>query len=209
MGTSHEYESKTTKGKFKSLKRTIGLTMLASALIPVFLAAIIIGALLKPSLDGLGKAIHGTRTQMAGGVVGKNLQAGATNIMIEIDTFMRERISDVISWSQVPLIVHSARKGAESATQRGLMQLDAKVIESRMNADRALFPGSEVAEFLVYIRERSSVFKEIFFTDKHGFNVAFSNKTSDFIQSDESWWQVAWAQGIFIGDIEHDVSAGV
>ena len=39
--------------------------------------------------------------------------------------------------------------------------------------------------------------------------MALTSPTSDFIQSDEDWWQSAWSHGISVGEIEFDESAGV
>jgi len=52
-------------------------------------------------------------------------------------------------------------------------------------------------------------FVEVFLTNKYGANVAQTRKTTDYKQSDESWWQIAKAKGRYIGDIEYDESAGV
>ncbi|MFA5255545.1 MAG: ATP-binding protein, partial [Candidatus Omnitrophota bacterium] len=51
---------------------------------------------------------------------------------------------------------------------------------------------------------------EIFITDKYGGVVAASNKTSDFYQADEEWWQKAYNSGkgdVFVSDIEFDESS--
>ncbi|MDH3611301.1 MAG: ATP-binding protein [Nitrosopumilus sp.] len=53
------------------------------------------------------------------------------------------------------------------------------------------------------------VFAEIFTTNKYGVNVAQSDVTSDFKQSDEEWWQVAKNEGIHLNDVNFDESAGV
>src|SRR5262245_4660752 len=36
---------------------------------------------------------------------------------------------------------------------------------------------------------------EVFVTDRYGANVAASNRTSDYFQGDEDWWQAAWNDG--------------
>lgn len=59
------------------------------------------------------------------------------------------------------------------------------------------------------IRERVT---EIFVTDRFGGLVATSNKTSDFYQADEEWWQRAFNSGagkVYIGQIEFDESSQV
>jgi hypothetical protein len=52
---------------------------------------------------------------------------------------------------------------------------------------------------------------EIFFTDRYGGLVVASEKTEDFYQADEVWWQKtfnAGKGGLFIGDMEFDSSSG-
>ncbi len=53
------------------------------------------------------------------------------------------------------------------------------------------------------------VFGEVFITNAYGANIAQSGKTSDFMQSDEEWWQKAKESGLYIGDVVFDTSAGI
>ncbi|MCG6899300.1 MAG: response regulator [Gammaproteobacteria bacterium] len=46
-----------------------------------------------------------------------------------------------------------------------------------------------------------SIYPEIFITDRYGANVAQTNLTPEYRQSDESWWQLAMADGIYIGNV--------
>ena len=51
---------------------------------------------------------------------------------------------------------------------------------------------------------------EVFVTDRYGANVAATNRTSDYYQGDEEWWQTAYNNGqggIFIGQPEFDESS--
>ncbi|MCE1255121.1 MAG: methyl-accepting chemotaxis protein, partial [Anaerolineae bacterium] len=53
---------------------------------------------------------------------------------------------------------------------------------------------------------------EVFVTDKQGLNIAMSSQTSDYLQSDEEWWQQAYDDGkgkIFISNPEYDESSKV
>jgi two-component system sensor kinase FixL len=51
------------------------------------------------------------------------------------------------------------------------------------------------------------VFSEIFVTNKFGANVAQSNKTSDYNQADEDWWQIAAKDGLYTSNVELDQSS--
>jgi signal transduction histidine kinase len=48
---------------------------------------------------------------------------------------------------------------------------------------------------------------EIFVTNKYGAIIALSNRTSDYYQADEGWWQEAKENGIYISKINYDESS--
>ncbi len=47
---------------------------------------------------------------------------------------------------------------------------------------------------------------EVFLTDKPGVSLATTDRTSDYLQSDETWWQTAYKDGQYIGQPEFDAS---
>lgn len=53
------------------------------------------------------------------------------------------------------------------------------------------------------------VFAETFVTNRYGANVAQSERTSDYYQADESWWQEAARVGLYLGPVVYEASAGV
>ncbi len=72
--------------------------------------------------------------------------------------------------------------------------------------------ASDILRSIMDIDKKSeSKFKyaEIFITNQYGANIAQSHKTSDFRQDDESWWQKAKQNGIFLSESGYDESAGV
>jgi signal transduction histidine kinase len=48
---------------------------------------------------------------------------------------------------------------------------------------------------------------EVFLTDRQGVSIASTNRTSDYFQADEGWWQTAYQQGFYIGQPEYDESS--
>ena len=48
---------------------------------------------------------------------------------------------------------------------------------------------------------------EIFLTDLPGVSLATTDRTSDYLQSDEEWWQIAYKQGQYIGQPAYDPSS--
>jgi hypothetical protein len=54
-----------------------------------------------------------------------------------------------------------------------------------------------------------SIFGEVFITNRHGTNIAQTNRTSDYRQDDEVWWQQAKRDGMYVTEINFDTSAGI
>lgn len=71
--------------------------------------------------------------------------------------------------------------------------------------------GDIIRQFIQDDIDSESKFKyaEIFVTNAYGANVAQSEKTTDFRQNDETWWQEAKEHGIFLSEGGFDESAGV
>ncbi|MEN9562880.1 MAG: hypothetical protein RIR73_1124, partial [Chloroflexota bacterium] len=70
--------------------------------------------------------------------------------------------------------------------------------------------NSVVASELREFRDTFPENVEVFVTDKYGANVAATNRTSDYYQADEGWWQSAYNNGqgaIYIGQPEYDQSS--
>jgi len=65
--------------------------------------------------------------------------------------------------------------------------------------------------FIEYYEEEYGykVIAEVFVTNKYGVNIAQTQKTTDYRQDDEEWWQRTKTDGIFVGDIEYDESADI
>lgn len=54
-----------------------------------------------------------------------------------------------------------------------------------------------------------TLFPEVFITNEYGLNVAQTNRTSDYNQADEEWWQLTKSQGIYVLDTSFDESAQI
>ncbi len=48
---------------------------------------------------------------------------------------------------------------------------------------------------------------EVFLTNQQGLSIATTNRTSDYYQADEEWWQTAYEEGLYIGQPEYDESS--
>lgn len=84
-------------------------------------------------------------------------------------------------------------------TQTPLMK---GLMENNLSADlrsRVSFKGKG--------EHAAPIFPEIFITNKFGANIAQSERTSDYRQDDEEWWQNARINGLEVEDISFDESA--
>jgi signal transduction histidine kinase len=65
-------------------------------------------------------------------------------------------------------------------------------------------------EFVEFYKRKYGydVFSEVFLTNKYGATIALTGKTSDYLQSDEEWWQITKEKGFYVSDVEYDESAG-
>jgi methyl-accepting chemotaxis protein len=141
----------------------------------------------------------------------------ARDLAGQLDAYMEERVRDVLTWASDPVVVDAAVRADAVARQRGwpgypaiATQADViKQLEIEMAGVRSLNPLPGATQYLKDQIAHAKVFKEVFFTDKNGYNTAISNMTSDFVQSDEGWWVNAWSKGLDIGKVGFDESAGV
>ena len=194
---------------FQSLRGKITNRVLLIGILPI----LVIGSITWFSLNQLTSEVGGklkvAQTEMLDRVVGANLIAVSGQIAEQLDTFMLERISDVVTWVSAPIIVEAAKIAAARHKKEGLSSLEIAAIEAQFKTSKSLNVSPRANNYLIQQIARSEHFGEAFFTDSNGFNVALTNPTSDFVQRDENWWKTAWENGISVGEVEFDDSAGI
>lgn len=73
-------------------------------------------------------------------------------------------------------------------------------------------PTADILNSIMDIDQKSETqfkYAEIFITNQYGANIAQTHKTSDFRQDDETWWQKAKQNGVFLSEGGFDESAEV
>src|SRR5437773_7490295 len=130
----------------------------------------------------------------------------ATHVASLVGMYLRERRREAGALARSPAVVRAALDGSQQASSQRLPQLDTPTL-ARMFAQRRALGGDP--DLAAYLRDyaRRSEFAELFFTERHGYSVLGSNRTSDFVQSDEEWWRRAAADGIYEGTPRYDSSA--
>ena len=137
------------------------------------------------------------------------LTEAASGLAEAIDRYMLDRIVEVQTWATSPVVVDAVRTARAAHAKQKLDDLSIRQVEGKFRTRKSLGLAPEAREYLSEQVRASPDFAEVFFTDEMGFNVALTNPTSDFVQSDEDWWQQAWSGGFSVGEIAFDASANV
>src|SRR5438034_52883 len=135
-------------------------------------------------------------------------QDAATRVATLVDQYLRERRHEAEALAASPAVVRAAIDAAQQGTQEKLPRLDIPTLERMFAQRRALGGDADLAAYLSGYPQHSD-YAELFFTERHGYTVLSSGRTSDFVQSDEAWWQRAMADGLFEGTPQSDSSAAV
>ena len=136
----------------------------------------------------------------------ESLSQAAEQAALVIDRVVAERERQVSLLASLPSVVDAARHGSDLATRMGLVGQSIETLERRFDSTRTLDVDPRTRDFLL---DRATFLDlaEVLVTDVHGFNVLTTERTSDFVQSDESWWQQAMAKGLTSPDATYDSSA--
>ena len=187
--------------------------LITNAVLGVVLPLVLLGGIafffLTYHLEIVEASFARSRAALTDNIVRTDLMAQTSGVARQIDAFLIERIVEVKAWAAAPIVVEAARAAHARHVADGLTEASADAVENRFRIDKSLNISPKADAYLRSQIAASPYFAEVFFTDRNGFNVALTNPTSDFIQSDESWWQNAWSRGISVGEVQYDDSAGV
>jgi len=194
---------------FESLRGKITNRILFIGIVPILVIGAIAWISLNQLTSGVNSKLNEAQSVLLDQVVGANLITVSSQLAGQLDTFMLERISDAVTWASAPIIVDAAKAAAIRHRKEGLVELSIAEIEAKFTSRKSLNVSPRANNYLIKQIERSEHFGEAFFTDNNGFNVALTNPTSDFVQRDENWWKAAWENGVSVGEVEYDDSAGI
>ncbi|MDJ0597545.1 MAG: methyl-accepting chemotaxis protein [Crocosphaera sp.] len=182
--------SKSTLKNEGSLRRRLLMTILPTVLIPLGVASTI-----------AINTVNADRKQ--------DIFEDTEKTLVETSSLTKQflekalTISDVLASS--PSVVESLESGTEKVNSLGLLQQPIKQVEQKFASDKLLSPNPSLNNYLTTIA-KSNDLAEIILTERNGFNVGYNLPTSDFVQSDEQWWQIGAKQGATILAPEFDES---
>ena len=174
-----------------TLRRRLLISVLPAVLLPLAIAS------------AIGYSITERR---ANNQVLSKLEENAVLTNSTVTAFIRDSFKIPKLLASNPNIIRAMRAGTQEAQNQGLPQQPIAALEKRFAATKLLTPDAELNNYLEQVVKSSDII-EIFYTERNGFNVAFSNPTSDFVQRDESWWQTSQTEGQAIDEPEFDESA--
>jgi methyl-accepting chemotaxis protein PixJ len=190
-----ESSPKQLTGSGNTLRRRLLLTVLPIVLIPLAVASAI--------------GLNATQRRATDREL-KQLQESSQLTSETSSVFLDQAFKIPTLVGSNPLMVDAMRSGAQQAEAKKLPEQtaqDIKKTEDEYNSTRLLQPSEILNGYLKNVAKEANL-GEIFLTERNGFNIAFSNMTEDFVQSDEKWWQDAKAKGRAIASPKFDASAG-
>lgn len=192
-----------------SLRAELVSNALLGVALPAVLAGGVVLLLFGYHLDVLDESLDRSRQALTREIARSELAVRASDTARQIDAFLTSRILEAKVWASSPIVIDAARSAARKHQAEGLTNAAIGNVERRFRTQKSLGLWPRADSHLRQQVAESPYFAEIFFTDRNGFNVAMTSQTSDFVQSDESWWKSAWAHGASLGEVEYDESAGV
>ncbi|HET9011174.1 MAG TPA: hypothetical protein VFN38_05130, partial [Gemmatimonadaceae bacterium] len=126
--------------------------------------------------------------------------------LLIVDGALAERVRQAELVAASPEVVAAARAGGARARALGIVDAPVAGLEERFGTDRSLAVDPSTRYYLRSMLPRLGA-AEILLTDANGYNAVTTGLSSDFVQSDEGWWQTAWRNDISSAEAVFDSSA--
>ena len=130
----------------------------------------------------------------------------AERALLVVTEALDERRRQARILAMTPEVVAAAREGGAKARALGITGADIGVLEKRFDSERSLSVAPATRRYLGDLLPTLSA-AEILLTDAYGYNAVTTQRSSDFVQSDEEWWQTAWRDDMSAADAAYDSSA--
>ena len=135
------------------------------------------------------------------------LSDAARRSALLVDRVLAERMRqvDLIAWESS--VIEAAKKGTLVSRRRGLPLQTISALEERFKSTRSQQVDSTALEFLLDLLPKLDI-AEVMLTDQYGYNAVATSPPTDFVQSDEAWWQIAWKSGVTDAEATQDQATG-
>ena len=124
-----------------------------------------------------------------------------------VDRVLAERLrqADLIAWEAT--IIEAAKRGGALARQRRLPFHSISALEEQFRKSHSQQVDQHALEYLLDLMPKLDI-AEVMLTDQYGYNAVATSPPSDFVQSDELWWQQAWRDGVSDAAATEDAATG-
>ncbi|MGQ0714757.1 MAG: methyl-accepting chemotaxis protein [Gemmatimonadaceae bacterium] len=136
------------------------------------------------------------------------LSDAATRAALRVDRYVGDHEQLVSMLASSPAVVDAARAANERTRREGLTSRSTADLEAQHDERRSLDVDLRLRAYLRQLRSTGDI-AEIILTDVNGLNAVTTGRTSDFVQSDEEWWQRAMRDGVVSSEASYDSSARV
>ena len=124
------------------------------------------------------------------------------------DLVLEDALSYPLIVATNPSVINAARAGTKQVEAAGLHLLPSDRVDSRFTATKLLATNPVLNDYLNSLTQIGKL-ENLFFTERNGFNIAYSSPTSNLVQSDQKWWRKAkkaGTSGSFVGETGLDKS---
>lgn len=178
-------------------KRGISLRVqLLRSILPVLLVPLVVAS-------AIGYRVVQQRTE---GRVQRQLEDQALLASEGTSAVLEELLDIPRTIASNPLVINEALAGSRQVEEAGLDRLANEVLESQFKESKTLRTHIALNDYLRETAETAEI-SEILVTERYGLNVAYSGSPTDFVQSDEAWWQNGASEGLWVSPPDFDFAA--
>lgn len=130
----------------------------------------------------------------------------ASRSLLVVSSALDDRVREAKVLAMNPEVIRAAKEGGARARSLGIVGAPIPELEKRFDAARSLEVSPATRAYLRDLLPELQV-AEILLTDANGYNAVITQRSSDFVQSDEAWWLYASRDGLSSADASFDSSA--
>jgi methyl-accepting chemotaxis protein PixJ len=184
-------QSRAVSQRGSTLQRRLLLTILPTVLVPLAIAS--------------GVGIWFAQRQSRDSLL-NNLEQGVFLTSEATETVLDEAFEASDLLASTPSVITALVSSSKQVREQKLLNKPIEQVEQQYARTKLLSPYAILNDYLQKIADDKGI-AEIILTEANGFNVAYNTITSDFVQSDEEWWQIGKEQGRAVLKPEFDESS--
>jgi methyl-accepting chemotaxis protein len=163
----------------------------------------LVGVLAILLLGGAAYALLGRNSLQRGD---ETLREVAHRSALVLGDALQERIRETAVMAMSPEVIAAAREGNTRALALGLAARPIDSLEKQFATEHSMLLAPSTRLLLRSILPRLDA-RDLLLTNSNGYNALITDRSADFVQSDEEWWQNAWRTGQSVSDAAFDTAS--